>query len=181
MSNLGGYQNIVEEAHKAGGPDKWLEIVKKAAYDAGAADMKNSLIVPLLGLGIGIGVAGVLATQKIYNWIRENEEKKVISEVEAKKAEKYLLEELEKSMAECETSTISEDKDITGINDPRVLRAVVKEYISKLSVEERVVMHKRYGLEGNEPQSVEEVAKELLMTVEEVEKIETKALRKLRQ
>lgn len=181
VSNLGGYQNIVVDAHKAGGPDKWLEIIKKSSYKAGAADMKNSLIVPLLGLGIGIGVVGVLATQKIINWIRENKEQKVISEVEAKQAEKYLLEELEKSIAECEVSTISEKKDIDGVNDPRVLRGVIQEYIAKLSVEERVVMRRRYGLDGEDPRSVEEVAKELLMTVEEVEKIETEALRKLRE
>lgn len=67
------------------------------------------------------------------------------------------------------------------INDQKVLRAVIQAYIAKLSLEERVVMRRRYGLDGNDPQSVEEVAKELLMTVEEVEKIETKALRKLRQ
>lgn len=42
-------------------------------------------------------------------------------------------------------------------------------------------MRRRYGLDGDDPRSVEEVAKELLMTVEEVEKIETEALRKLRE
>ena len=67
------------------------------------------------------------------------------------------------------------------INDERVLTAVIKEYISKLPLEERVVMRRRYGLDGGDPKTVEEVAKELLMTPEEVEKIETKALRRLRQ
>lgn len=67
------------------------------------------------------------------------------------------------------------------INDERVLTAVIKEYISKLSLEERVVMCRRYGIDGEDPKSVEEVANELLMTVEEVERIETKALRKLRE
>ena len=67
------------------------------------------------------------------------------------------------------------------INDQKVVRAVIQAYIAKLSLDERVVMRRRYGLDGNDPKSVEEVAKELLMTIEEVEKIETKALRKLRQ
>lgn len=102
MSNLGRYQNIVVDAHKAGGPDKWLEIIKKSSYEAGAADMKNSLIVPLLGLGIGIGVAGTWATQKIINWVRENKEKKVITDMEAKQAEKFLLKELEETIQEVE-------------------------------------------------------------------------------
>ena len=73
------------------------------------------------------------------------------------------------------------EQPITSINDPRVVRAVLKEYIAKLNLEERVIMRRLYGLNGEDPQSYEEVAKELLMTVEEVEKIETKALRKLRQ
>ena len=181
MSKEWDYAKMSEIAAKNGGPKKWLEIIKSNSYSKGAADMKNSLILPLLGLGIGIGVAGVLATQKIINWVRENKEQKVISEVEAKQAEKYLLEELEKSMVECESSAISDNKNTNGINDPKVWRTVIPEYIAKLSVEERVVMHKRYGLDGEDPKSVEEVAKELLTTVEEVEKIETKALRKLRQ
>ena len=67
------------------------------------------------------------------------------------------------------------------INDQKIVRAVIQAYIAKLSLEERVVMRRRYGLDGNDPKSVEEVAKELLMSIEEVEKIETKALRKLRQ
>ena len=66
-------------------------------------------------------------------------------------------------------------------NDPKILKAVIQAYIAKLSLEERVVMRCRYGLDGNDSKSVEEVAKELLMSIEEVEKIETKALRKLRQ
>ena len=70
---------------------------------------------------------------------------------------------------------------ITSINDLRVVRAVLKECIAKLNLEERVVMRRLYGLNGEDLQSYEKVAKELLMTVEEVEKIETKALRKLRQ
>lgn len=70
---------------------------------------------------------------------------------------------------------------ITSINDLRVVRAVLKECIAKLNLEERVVMRRLYGLNGEDPQSYEEVAKELLMTSEKVKKIETKALRKLRQ
>lgn len=70
---------------------------------------------------------------------------------------------------------------ITSINDLRVVRAVLKECIAKLNLEERVVMRRLYGLNGEDPQSYEEVAKELLMTTEKVKKIETKALRRLRE
>ena len=75
---------------------------------------------------------------------------------------------------------IKMENQILSINDPRVIRAVLKECIAKLNLEERVVMRRLYGLNGKDSQSYEEVAKELLMTVDEVEKIETKALRKLR-
>ena len=70
---------------------------------------------------------------------------------------------------------------ITSINDLRVVRAVLKECIAKLNLEERVVMRRLYGLNGKDPQSYEEVAKELLMTDEKVKKIEIKALRNLRK
>ena len=70
---------------------------------------------------------------------------------------------------------------ITSINDLRVVRAVLKECIAKLNLEERVVMRRLYGLNGEDPQSYEKVAKELLMTTEKVKKIETKALRRLRE
>lgn len=73
------------------------------------------------------------------------------------------------------------EQPITSINDPRVVRAVLKECIAKLNLEERVVMRRLYGLNGEDPQSYEEVAKELLMTTEKVKKVETKALRKLRE
>ena len=76
---------------------------------------------------------------------------------------------------------IKMENQILSINDPRVIKAVLKECIAKLNLEERVVMRRLYGLNGKDPQSYEEVAKELLMTDEKVKKIEIKALRKLRK
>ena len=71
MSNLGRYQDIVVEANKAGGPDVWLDAIKKAAYSRGASDMKNTLVAPLLLTGVGIGTVGVIGYQKIKKWISE--------------------------------------------------------------------------------------------------------------
>jgi DNA-directed RNA polymerase sigma subunit (sigma70/sigma32) len=67
------------------------------------------------------------------------------------------------------------------IKDIRVLRAVIREYIAKLSLEERLVLTRRYGIYGKEPMSVEEVAKSLYMSPKDVEKIEARGLRRLRE
>ena len=102
MSKDWDYAKLVEDVSKKGGVDKWINTIKTNAYNKGAADMKNSLVIPLLAAGVGIGIAGVLATQKVIEWIRENKEKKVITEREAKQAEKFLLKELEDAIQEVE-------------------------------------------------------------------------------
>lgn len=102
MSKDWDYAKLVEDVSKKGGVDNWINTIKMNAYNKGAADMKNSLVVPLLAAGVGIGIAGVLATQKIINWVRENKEKKVITDIEAKQAEKFLLKELEETIQEVE-------------------------------------------------------------------------------
>ena len=102
MSKDWDYAKLVEDVSKKGGVDKWINAIKTNSYKKGAADMKNSLVVPLLAAGVGIGIAGVLATQKVIEWVRENKEKKVITETEAMQAEKFLLNELEETMQEVE-------------------------------------------------------------------------------
>lgn len=52
MSKDWSYAKMAQDAANAGGPDKWLEVIKKAAYDAGASDMKNALVLPLLAAGM---------------------------------------------------------------------------------------------------------------------------------
>ena len=95
MSNLGRYQDIVVEANKFGGPDAWLDTIKKAAYNKGASDMKNTLVVPILLTGVGLGTAGVIGYQKIKKWISDKKEEKMLTEKEAEQAEEFLKKELE--------------------------------------------------------------------------------------
>ena len=102
MSNLGRYQDIVVEANKAGGPDVWLDAIKKAAYSRGASDMKNTLVAPLLLTGVGIGTVGVIGYQKIKKWISEKKEEKILTEKEAAQAEIFLKKELEDTVEELE-------------------------------------------------------------------------------
>ena len=110
MSNLGGYQDIVVEAHKAGGTDIWLDSIKKDAYNAGVADTKNALIVPLLATGAGIAIAGNIAYKKIAKCISDKKEKKILSRKEAIKAEKSLKQELDVAVAKFKKKIEDEQK-----------------------------------------------------------------------
>lgn len=100
MSNLGRYQWVTEEAYKAGGVDKWLEIIKEAAYEKGASDMKNALVLPLLGAGVGLGAVCVVGGQKIRKWLTSKKQEKLITANEAAQAEEYLKAELSDAVDE---------------------------------------------------------------------------------
>ena len=100
MSNLGRYQDIVVEANKAGGPDVWIEAIKTNAYNNGASDMKNTLVMPVLLAGVGIGSLGVIGYQKIKKWISDKKEEKLLTKTEATQAEEFLKKELEDAIEE---------------------------------------------------------------------------------
>lgn len=104
MSNLGKYQWMTEEAANAGGVDKWLEIIKKAAYDEGASDMKNGLVIPLLAAGVGLGALCVVGGQKIHTWIADKKHERLINASEAAMAEEYLKTELAEAVDEIQTN-----------------------------------------------------------------------------
>ena len=96
------YAKMAQEAASAGGPEQWLELIKKTAYEAGASDMKNALIVPLLAAGVGLGALGVVGYQSIHKWIVEKKQESLITEQEAAEAEEYLKKELGKAIVELE-------------------------------------------------------------------------------
>ena len=104
MSKDWSYAKMAQDAANAGGPDKWLEVIKKAAYDAGASDMKNALVLPLLATGVGIGAACVIGGQKIHKWVVEKKQERLITEQEAADAEEYLKKELSKAIDELQTN-----------------------------------------------------------------------------
>lgn len=93
-----------QDAANAGGPDKWLEVVKKAAYDAGASDMKNALVLPLLATGVGLSAVCVIGGQKIHKWIIKKKKERLITEEEAADAKEYLKKELSKAIDEIQTN-----------------------------------------------------------------------------
>ena len=94
MSKDWPYAQMTQEAAKAGGPDKLLEKVKKAAYESGASDMKNELVVPLLATGIGLGAICAIGVKKIWTRIAEKKRSRLITEQEALEAEEFLKKKL---------------------------------------------------------------------------------------
>ena len=105
MSKDWDYAQMAKKAADAGGPDMWLNTIKKSAYNRGASDMKNTLVVPLISIGIGIGTIGVIGYQKIKKWISDKKEEKLLTEKEAIQAEKFLKKELDDAIEELEIET----------------------------------------------------------------------------
>ena len=64
--------------------------------------MKNTLVVPLLLAGVGIGSLGVIGYQKIKKWIADKKEEKLLTETEADQAEEFLKKEFEEAIEELE-------------------------------------------------------------------------------
>ena len=59
------------------------------------------------------------------------------------------------------------------------LRQTIREILNKLSERERTVLIDRYGLDGGEEKTLEQVGQKFGVTRERVRQIEAKALRKL--
>lgn len=94
------YAKMAKEASLGGGPDVWIDTIKKNSYNSGASDMKNRLVVPLLLAGVGIGSIGVVGYQKICKWISDKKEEKLLTEKEAAEAETFLKQELDDAIEE---------------------------------------------------------------------------------
>lgn len=100
MSKDWPYAKMVQDAANSGGPEKWLEVIKKASYDTGASDMKNALVFPLLAVGAGLGAVCAIGGQKIHKWITEKKKERLITAQEAFEAEEYLKNELAEAVDE---------------------------------------------------------------------------------
>lgn len=98
------YAKMAQEASASGGPEAWIETIKRSAYNSGASDMKNRLVVPLMLAGVGIGSIGVVGYQKIHKWISEKRNEKLLTEKEAAEAEEFLKKELEDVLEEYKNS-----------------------------------------------------------------------------
>ncbi len=78
---------------------------------------------------------------------------------------------------------ISDDNTIspTQFTDNEALKDEMDEALKRLDPREEQVIRMRFGLDGQNPQALEEVGKEFNVTRERIRQIEAKALRKLRR
>lgn len=78
---------------------------------------------------------------------------------------------------------ISDDNTIspTQFTDNEALKDEMDEALKRLDPREEQVIRMRFGLDGQNPQTLEEVGKEFNVTRERIRQIEAKALRKLRR
>ena len=110
MAKDWSYAKMAQDAANAGGPDKWIELIKKTAYNAGASDMKNTLVFPLLATGVGVGIVCTISEQKIYRWIVKKKQMQLIIEQESIDAEKYLKKELSATIEEIQINNGGQEK-----------------------------------------------------------------------
>lgn len=104
MSKKWDYAKMSHEAALAGGPEKWIEIIKRDSYNVGASDMKNLLVVPLLTASMGLGALCTIGCQKIHGRIAEKKRNQLVTAQEAAKAEEYLKNELSECKNEMESN-----------------------------------------------------------------------------
>ena len=94
------YAQMSQEAAAVGGPDAWLSSIKEEAYNNGASDMKNKLILPLLLAGMGLGTIGTVGYQKIRKWIAEKKAERLITEQKVVDVEELVEKELDVTIEE---------------------------------------------------------------------------------
>ena len=86
MSNLGRYQDIVEEASRAGGVDNWLQLVEREAVEEAAPKM----------IGVGTLVAfGLMGTALL---VKRLVDKRMDRRKLAERAREQLQEEVEAAL-----------------------------------------------------------------------------------
>lgn len=96
MSKEWPYSKMSHAAAEAGGPELWIKMIKDNSYSQGASDMKKKLLIPLAVTGIiSIVSVGEKGYKKIKKVILTNQERKVVAEKEAEKAETLLKEKLQ--------------------------------------------------------------------------------------
>ena len=89
-------------------------------------------------------------------------------------------EEIEKLVLSYSKQGLITDGGINELVEENTLREVISELLNGLDSRERKVIELRFGLNGNEIQTLEQIGKLFNVTRERIKQIETKALRRLR-
>jgi RNA polymerase primary sigma factor len=81
------------------------------------------------------------------------------------------------------SSTIADDesKSPSVTTEHEDLKQRVKEYIRKLSPREQIILTRRFGLDGKEPETLDSIGADFGVTRERIRQVEAKALMRLRQ
>jgi len=93
---------------------------------------------------------------------------------------------LDKGISEDNSSSLTTFLPDNSADDPqdiligRAVRELVREDIEKLTAREAEIIRLRFGFQGEEPQKLREIAKQLKMSPEGIRRIEIKALAKLK-
>ena len=87
------YAQMTHEASLAGGPEKWVELIKDEAFANGMSEMKGKM-APLLAVAAGLGAGGMLLIQAIQKRVAKRKEEKCKSAELAEKAEARLVDKL---------------------------------------------------------------------------------------
>lgn len=93
---------------------------------------------------------------------------------------------LDKSIGDDNSSSLTTFLPDDSVVDPQdiligsAVRDMVREDIEKLTAREAEIIHLRFGFQGDEPQKLREIAKQLKMSPEGIRRIEIKALAKLK-
>lgn len=100
------YALLTKEASKYGGPESYLDIVKKAAYNNGAADKQDEMVPLIIAVGFvftAVGALGTYAVQKGAQWFNNRLEQKRLEAERAAEAERMLIQKMHESSVEvCE-------------------------------------------------------------------------------
>lgn len=75
----------------------------------------------------------------------------------------------------------SKDKPIEIVAEEMELRNIIKEVLSTLTEKEQKILTMRFGLNGEEPQTLENIGHEFKITRERIRQIQEKALEKMRK
>ena len=122
------------------------------------------------------------ATKKIASFLSMNEDKvKLI--VEASKDPVSLDTPLESKKEEAQLLDLVEDEKYAHPEDiimKEALRNEIKKAFSKLSQKEALVLEYRFGLNGNHPMSLKEIASIFNLTKERIRQIQMRALSRLK-
>ena len=110
MAKDWNYAQMSHAASLAGGPEKWVELIKSEEFAKGvaegASDAKEKM-APWILIATGVGIAGTLIFQKTYKWIVGHKEGRQCSAEIAAEAESMLISGLK----EYEAADASEEFD----------------------------------------------------------------------